>query len=88
MVFPAMSSNGWSGETAICSIVPRSFSRTTEKAVEMTTMTMRMKAMRPGTRKLALRSSGLYQTRVAASTGMRRSPRPRSARSRAVARTE
>ncbi len=52
-------------------MVPRSFSRTTEKAVDVVRMTMRMKAMRPGTRNWALRSSGLYQTRTSVFEGKR-----------------
>ena len=45
------------------SMVPRSFSRTTARAVAMTEDTMRMKASKPGTRKMDDLRSGLYQTR-------------------------
>ena len=72
-----MSSHGLSEETLSWSMVPRSFSRTTEKAVETVTMTMRMKAIRPGMRNMALRSSGLYQTRTSVARGMATSVRPR-----------
>ena len=44
-------------------MVPRSFSRTTEMAVESTAVSMRMKPMRPGHQELRGASSGLYQTR-------------------------
>ena len=44
-------------------MVPRSFSRTMERAVEMTVLTTRMKVISPGTRNTEERSSGLYQTR-------------------------
>ena len=49
--------------TRSCSRVPRSFSRTTERAVETTAVSIMMKPISPGTRKLVERSSGLYQTR-------------------------
>ena len=51
------------GAIRTCSQVPRSFSRTTDNAVEMVAVIIPMKAMRPGTRKRALLSSGLYQIR-------------------------
>src|SRR5688572_31002701 len=51
------------GAIRICSIVPFSFSRTMESAVETTAVIIEMYAMRPGTRKSVLRSSGLYQMR-------------------------
>ncbi len=72
-----MSAADGSGETRICSIVPRSSSRTMEKAVEVVRMTIRMKAMSPGTRNLALLSSGLYQTRTSVWSGRVRLPNPR-----------
>ena len=62
-VFPTISSSGCTGETVSCSMVPRSFSRTMERAVDMTADIMRMRTISPGTRKLALRSSGLKSTR-------------------------
>ncbi len=43
-------------------MVPRSFSRTTASAVAITELTMRMKASRPGTRKIDDSRFGLYQT--------------------------
>ena len=49
--------------------MPRSFSRTTEMAVESTAVSIRMKPMRPGTRKRVDLSSGLYQTRGSKSIG-------------------
>src|SRR5262249_2951222 len=62
-VFPMMYDVVPSGAMRTCSIVPRSFSRTTESEVDTTDDIMPMYAMSPGTRKSALRSSGLYQTR-------------------------
>ncbi len=44
-------------------MVPRSFSRTTERAVDSTAVSIMMKPMSPGTRKRVDFSSGLYQTR-------------------------
>ena len=57
------------GAIRTCSQVPRSFSRTTEIAVEMAATIMPMKPMRPGTRKSVLRSSGLNQMRGSTDTG-------------------
>ncbi len=79
-----MSSSGRTDETLIWSMVPRSFSRTMEKAVETVTMTIRMKAISPGMRKLALRSSGLYQTRISEARGKVTPARPRRARASSV----
>jgi hypothetical protein len=47
-VLPMMYSPVPSGAILTCSIVPRSFSRTTERDVEMTAEIMPMYAMRPG----------------------------------------
>ena len=58
-----MNGSGPIGAIRICSIVPRSFSRTTDSAVETTAVIIEMKAIRPGTRKSVLRSCGLYQMR-------------------------
>ena len=57
------------GAMRTCSIVPRSFSRTTDSAVEMTAVIIAMYAMSPGTRNSVLRSSGLYQTRGSTEIG-------------------
>ena len=62
-VFPRMYATGPTGAILTCSIVPRSFSRTTERAVETTAVIIEMYAIRPGTRNRALRSCGLYQMR-------------------------
>ena len=51
------------------SIVPRSHSRATVSEVRRHASIMRMTAVRPGTRKLELFSSGLYQTQVRSSIG-------------------
>ena len=51
------------GAIRTCSIVPRSFSRTIDSAVETTAVIIEINAISPGTRKTVLRSSGLYQTR-------------------------
>ena len=50
-------------------MVPRSFSRTTARAVAMTEVTMRMNATSPGTRKRAEARSGLYQISGAPTAG-------------------
>ena len=63
IVFPTTNDAAPSGAMRTCSMVPRSFSRTTESAVETTAVIIAMYAMRPGTRNNVLRSSGLYQTR-------------------------
>ena len=63
IALPTMSWPGRREVTRSCSIVPRSFSRTTDSAVDRTAVSMRMNPIRPGTRKLVERSSGLYQTR-------------------------
>ncbi len=52
-----------------CSQVPRSFSRTTDSAVEIAPVIIPMKPIRPGTRNSALFSSGLNQMRGSAFTG-------------------
>ena len=43
--------------------MPRSFSRTTDRAVEITPVSIRMNPISPGTRNWLDFSSGLYQTR-------------------------
>ena len=60
---------GLTGAILTCSIVPRSFSRTIESAVEMTAVIIAIYAMSPGTRNNVLRSCGLYQTRGSSATG-------------------
>src|SRR5262245_16881859 len=62
-VLPTMNENVLRGAIRICSIVPRSFSRTTESAVETTAVIIARYAISPGTRKSVLRSWGLYQMR-------------------------
>src|SRR5579871_6083071 len=62
-VLPAMNDAVEIGAMRTCSIVPRSFSRTIDRAVEMTAVIIEMNAMSPGTRNTVLLSSGLYQTR-------------------------
>ena len=52
-------------------MVPRSFSRTTDSAVETTAVIIAMNAMSPGTRKSVLRSCGLYQMRGSSVSGAR-----------------
>ena len=74
-----MSSNGRTGVTMSCSIVPVSFSRTTAIEVSIMVMTIRRRPRMPGTMKLRLLSSGLYQTRT---SGERRTGRTPIARSR------
>ena len=44
-------------------MVPRSFSRTIESAVDTTAVIIVIYAIKPGTRNSVLRSSGLYQMR-------------------------
>ena len=83
-----MSAEAGRGETAICSMVPRSFSRTMEKAVEVVRMTMRMKAINPGRRNRALLSSGLYQTRTSVARGSVTPPAPRRSSASSVVRCE
>ena len=68
-VLPRMTSIGRSGDTMICSIVPRSFSRTTVMDVAITPVSMMMKPISPGTRNRELTRSGLYQIRDRRSTG-------------------
>ena len=84
-VLPTTYANGPTGDIRTCSIVPTSFSRTIESAVETTAVSIAMYAISPGTRNSVLRSSGLYQTRVSAvrsgaAARDRRAPAPRSAR--------
>ena len=67
-VLPTMYEPVPRGAMRTCSIVPRSFSRTTDSAVDTTDEIMPMYAMSPGTRNRALRSSGLYQTRGSTDT--------------------
>ena len=67
-VLPATKDAASSGAIRTCSIVPRSFSRTMERAVETTAVIIAMYAMSPGTRNSVLRSAGLYQTRGSADT--------------------
>ena len=62
-VFPTTNASVEIGAIRTCSIVPLSFSRTMDSAVEITAVIIEMNAIRPGTRKTVLRSSGLYQTR-------------------------
>src|SRR5688572_32981067 len=62
-VLPTMYAPVPSGAIRTCSMVPRSFSRTTDSDVETTAEIMPMYAMRPGMRNTALLSCGLYQTR-------------------------
>ena len=50
MVFPRTIWIGVNGETMICSMVPRSFSRTTVRDVEITAVSTMMNPMRPVTR--------------------------------------
>jgi hypothetical protein len=49
------------GETMIASMVPRSHSRATTRAVSSAPIMVMTMAIRPGTMKLALRISGLNQ---------------------------
>ena len=49
------------GDTIIASMVPRSHSRATTSAVSRAPIMVITSAIRPGTMKLALRISGLYQ---------------------------
>ena len=65
IVLPTTNIDASSGAMRTCSIVPRSFSRTIDRAVEMAAEIIAMYAIRPGTRNSVLRSSGLYQTRGA-----------------------
>src|SRR5919197_5404400 len=69
MVLPTTNENVSIGAIRTCSIVPTSFSRTIEMAVEMTAVIIRMYAISPGTRNSVLRSSGLYQMRGSTDTG-------------------
>jgi hypothetical protein len=55
-------------------MVPRSFSRTTDSAVDTTAVIIEMYAISPGTRNSVLRSCGLYQMRGSTLT---RGPRTR-----------
>ena len=57
------------GAIRTCSIVPTSFSRTIDAAVDTTAVIMTMKPIRPGTRNRLLRSSGLYQMRGSTEIG-------------------
>ncbi len=63
MLLPTTNANVSIGAIRTCSIVPLSFSRTIESAVEMTAVIIKMYAISPGTRNSVLRSSGLYQMR-------------------------
>ena len=56
------------GVTMICSSVPISLSRTTAKAVNVTTSTRVRLPTIPGTKNQRLRKSGLYQGRCSSST--------------------
>ena len=49
MVLPKINSTGRKGVTMICSMVPSSFSRTTDMAVRFRVLTMMTRAMIPGT---------------------------------------
>src|SRR5262245_25442129 len=69
MILPTIISNGRIGDTRICSIVPRSFSLTMLSAVRMAPTIIMITAMMPGTMKLTLLSSALYQTRLFTSIG-------------------
>ena len=64
MILPIIISSGRIGDTRICSMVPRSFSLTMLSAVRIAPTIIMMTAMTPGTMKLTLFSSGLYQTRL------------------------
>src|SRR5439155_26632621 len=70
MVLPRTNEAASSGAMRTCSIVPRSFSRTTDSAVDRTAVSIEMYAIRPGTRNSALRSSGLYHTRGSTVSGL------------------
>ena len=52
-----------------CSIVPRSHSRATVRAVSMAEMIIMITATSPGTIMFELRSDSLYHTRAWATTG-------------------
>ena len=65
------------GLTRICSIVPRSFSRTTESAVATVPTSISRNPMMPGIRNRELSSVGLYQTRGSRRMGDSRAVTPR-----------
>ena len=67
IVLPMMNSSGRIGVTMICSSVPTSRSRTTAKAVRLTTMIRVRVAMTPGTKNQRLLKSTLYQGRASSS---------------------
>jgi len=67
MVFPRISSEGRSGVTMSCSIVPASFSRMMAIDVSRSDISMMTKATMPGTKKYWLSMFGLYQVRMRAS---------------------
>ncbi len=66
--FPIINSNILIGDTVICSTVFRSFSRTIESEVAITAIIIRMKAINPGIKKLAVFNCGLYHTLGTSST--------------------
>ena len=68
IVLPTTNIDASSGAIRTCSIVPRSFSRTIDSAVETTAVIIVMYAISPGTRNRVLRSSGLYQMRGSTET--------------------
>ena len=75
-----MSSAGFTGETMICSMVWRSFSRTIEREVATTAESIMSIATSPGTRNLALCTSGLNQMRGSSITAGTTGGRPALAR--------
>ena len=63
-------------------MVPRSFSRTTDSAVDTTAVSISRKPMRPGTRNCVDSSSGLNSTRGSTASG---GPTPLRCRARIAA---
>jgi len=60
---PSSRSMRCSGVTKMASMVPRSHSRATTRAVSRVPIRVMISVIRPGTRKLRLRPDGLYQMR-------------------------
>ena len=78
-VLPTTNASVEIGAMRICSMVPFSFSRTIDNAVETTAVIIEMYEISPGTRYSVLRSSGLYQTRDSTPTSTGRTVPPAAA---------
>jgi hypothetical protein len=68
-ILPEINSKELIGETFICSMVPLSFSLTSDKETLIAAVIRSIIAMRPGIRKRVVCRSGLYQKRASNSIG-------------------